>query len=140
MRSWKRLISMALAGILTVGCVAGCGTAANTAAQPARLDQPLHRIRPVDRHHRAARLVVRRMQRDRQRDLQLFLRQTVDLIRQSGGGQRDVALSDVQPVGRADQFQKPQHIVVVVQRFAGSHQYNVGDPLPRVLLHEQNLV
>lgn len=34
MRSWKRLISMALAGILTVGCVVGCGTAENTAVQP----------------------------------------------------------------------------------------------------------
>lgn len=51
-----------------------------------------------------------------------------------------MALSDVQPLRRTDQSDKPQDIVIVIQRLAGSHQYNVGDALAGVLLHKQNLI
>lgn len=34
MRSWKRLIAMALAGVMTVGCAAGCAAASGEAQQP----------------------------------------------------------------------------------------------------------
>ena len=103
-------------------------------------NQLLDREALVDRHGSAAALIVRRMQGNRQGNLQLLLSEAANLRHQAGRRQRNMALSDVQPLRRTDQSDKPQDIVIVIQRLAGSHQYNVGDALAGVLLHKQNLI
>ena len=53
----------------------------------AGLQQFLHRPAVVDRHQPRADVVVRRMQRNGQRQLQLFLHELVYLIDKAAGGQ-----------------------------------------------------
>ena len=50
---------------------------------PARLHQPLHRVRVVYRHDGRTGFVVRRVQRHRERDLELFLCQCFYFISNS---------------------------------------------------------
>ena len=48
--------------------------------------------------------------------------------------------TDVDAVGMAHQFEKPHHVVKVVQRLSGTHQHDVGHLASAVLLGEQDLV
>ena len=63
-------------------------------------DQLLQRERIVDRHHAGTGLIVRRMERDRQCQLQMALRQLVDLGHKAAGRQADVAHTDVDASGQ----------------------------------------
>ena len=65
--------------------------------------QLLHVIGAVHRHDLGARLAVRRVEGHRQRQLQIQLRQRVDLGHDATGGQTDMPHADVQPVGAVDQ-------------------------------------
>ena len=97
-------------------------------------DQLLQRERIVDRHHAGTGLIVRRMERDRQCQLQMALRQLVDLGHKAAGRQADVAHTDVDALRAGDDLQKVHHIIKIVQRLTDAHQNNVGDALAGVLL------
>ena len=91
----------------------------------------LHQLRNgiglVDRHDPAADLVIGPVEGNGQRDLELLLRQLINLRHQAAGGQADMAHGNVHAVGAVDQFQEPQHILKIVQRLANAHQHNVGN-------------
>ena len=84
--------------------------------------QLLHVAGPVHRHDLGAGLAVRRVEGDRQRQLQSQLRQPVNAGHHAAGGQGDVPHPDVQAVGMVHQLQKAQHVVQIVQRLADAHQ------------------
>ena len=48
--------------------------------------------------------------------------------------------ADVHAVSMAHQLQKLHHVVVVVQRFTGTHQHDVGYPSAAVLLGKEDLI
>ena len=102
--------------------------------------QLLHIIRAVHRHDAAARLAVRRVERHRQRQLQLLFRQCIDPRHHAAGGQTDVPHADIQPVGAVDQLQEAQHVVHVVQRLADAHEHDVGHGQAAVQLGEKHLI
>ena len=60
-----------------------------------------------------------------QGDLKPFLRQPADLRHQAAGGDREVALADIEPFLVGDQADKPHQVVVVVHGFAGPHHHHV---------------
>ena len=99
-----------------------------------RLHQPGHGVGVVHRHHLAADGVVGGVEGDGQGQLELVLRQPVDLGHDAAGGQADVAHPDVDPLGGRDQGEELHHLVKVVQRLADAHEDDVGDALPDVLL------
>ena len=74
------------------------------------------------------------MERDRQCQLQMALRQLVDLGHKAAGRQADVAHTDVDALRAGDDLQKVHHIIKIVQRLTDAHQNNVGDALAGVLL------
>ena len=106
----------------------------------AGIKQQFHVIGAVHRHDAAARLAVRRVQRDRQRQLQLLLRQGIDTGHHAAGGQADMPHTDVHAIGMIHQLQKPQHIGHVVQRLADAHQHNVGHRPAGIQLGEHHLI
>ena len=98
------------------------------------LDELVHRVGVVHRHHAAADLVVGRMQGYRQGKLQFMLRQPVDPRHQAAGGQADIPHPDIDPLRGGDQMQEFQHLVKVIQRLANAHQHDMGDALPDIPL------
>ena len=66
--------------------------------------QIVHRPAAVDRHDGATALVVRRVEGNRKCQLQFPLRQLVDPVHQTAGGQADVAHADVQSLRTVDQL------------------------------------
>ena len=68
--------------------------------------QFLHIIGAIHRHDPGPGLAVRRMEGHRQRQLQIQLRQRVDLRHDAAGGQADMPHPDVQAFRAVDQFQK----------------------------------
>ena len=86
----------------------------------------------VDRHQRRTARVVCRMERDRERDGEVFFFQLVDLRDDAGGGHRDVPSADVQPVRRGDEVQEFHGIFVVVKRLADAHHHDAVDALAKV--------
>ena len=103
-------------------------------------EQLLHVVGVVDRHDAAARRAVRRVERNRKRELQVFLRKRVDAGYNAAGGKRDVAHSDVQPLRVIHELQKAQHVRAVVQRLADAHENDVGDVLSRIQLGKEHLI
>ena len=103
------------------------------------LDQLLHRVGIVDRHHTAADLVGGCVQRDGKGELQFFLRQLVDLGHKAAGGKADVAHADIDALGRGDILQKAHHFVKVVQRLADAHEHDMGDALADIFLGSVDL-
>ena len=74
------------------------------------------------------------MQRDGKGELQLFLRQLVDLGYKAASRKADVAHADIDALGRGDVLQKTHHFVKVVQRLADTHEHDMGDALADILL------
>ena len=94
----------------------------------------------IDRHNFVSRLVVRRVKRHRERQLQLPLCQKPDFIDQTAGGQADVAHADVQSVRAVNQLEKLHDRIKIVQRLPDAHQHNVGNRKSGIDLAEQHLV
>ena len=94
---------------------------------PAGGQKLLHIPLVIDRHHLAAQRVIRRVKRHRQRELRLHLDEPVYFIHQSAGGERNVTHSYADAVRVGHQFQKAHHIVEIVERFAHSHQDDIGN-------------
>jgi hypothetical protein len=84
----------------------------------------------VDRHEGVAQLVVRRVQGQREGDLQALLRQAAHRRDQADGGDDDAALADADAVRRRvdDPADGADHPVVVRQRLAHAHEDDVADP------------
>ena len=81
----------------------------------------------IDRHDFVSRLVVRRVERHRERQLQLPLCQKPDFIDQTAGGQADVAHADVHSVRAVNQLQKLHDRIKIVQRLSDAHQNDIGN-------------
>ena len=103
-------------------------------------EQLLHVVGVVHGHDAAARRAVGRVERNRQRELQIVLRERVDARHHAAGGKRDVPHADVHPVGMVDELQKAQHIFPVVHRLADAHQDDVGNFASGVKLREKHLI
>ena len=58
-----------------------------------------------------------------QRNLQIFLRQLPDSRHNAAGGDSDISLADVKSAFACEQPDKTDKIIIIVQRFAGTH-YN----------------
>ena len=80
----------------------------------------------VDRHQARPQLVVRRVQRDGQPDLQALVGQPPHLRHQTRRRQRDAAGAQPQPVRVHQQPDRAQRLVVVGQRLAHAHEHDVG--------------
>ena len=94
----------------------------------------------VHRHDAAARLAVRRVERNGERELQIVLRERVDARHHAAGGERDVPHPDVHAVGMVDKLQKSHHIRAVIERLADAHEHDVGNFLPRIELRKEHLI
>ena len=106
----------------------------------AGVKQLLHIVGPVHRHDLRPGLAVRRMERYRQRQLQIQLRQPVNARNHAAGRKRDVAHPDIQTVRVIHKLQKTQYVIQIVHRFADAHKYDVADWKSCVLLRENDLI
>ena len=100
----------------------------------------LHRVGFVHRHDGAANLVGGCMKGNRQGQLELMLRQLINLRHQAAGGEADVPHGDVHSLRAVHQLQKPQHIVKIVQRLSDAHKHNVRYRQAGINLGEEHLV
>ena len=107
---------------------------------PARRQQRLDGIAPVDRHDGAADLVARCVQGDRQRELQVLLREPLDPVDQTAGGQADVTHADIHALFRVHKRQKAQYGVIIIQRLSDAHEHDVRHRQTGIELREQHLV
>ena len=69
----------------------------------------------------------------------IFLCQIIHTGNNAAGGHRNISLADVQPVFIRQHTDKFQKIVIIIQRFPGSHNHYIGNPLPGKLLYPVNL-
>ena len=100
----------------------------------------INRIFIGNRHQLAALFIVRRMKGKCQGDLESLICQFVHIRYDSAGGNGDVSLADVESFLARKQPHEAHQIVVVVHRLTRSHDNQIGDPLPGVLLNPVNLV
>ena len=76
-----------------------------------------HQFRPF--------LLIGRMKRNGQGNLQIFLCQIIHPGHNAAGGHRDISLADMQPVFVRKHTDKSQKILVIIQRLSGSHDHYV---------------
>ena len=50
-----------------------------------------------------------------------------------------MTLSHILPCRVVQQMNEPQHVVIVIQRFAAAHEHHAGNPLSQILLNGVNL-
>src|SRR5690606_9798957 len=84
------------------------------------------RILLVDRHQLVAQLVVGRMQRQRQGDVD-HLAQAVDHRRHTRGGKRHLALGNTVAEVVHHEIHGGDHVVEIEQRLTHAHHHHVGD-------------
>ena len=82
-------------------------------------------VRVRHRHELLSRLVVGRVQRNRQRHLKALVREAPHRGHEAAGGQRDRPGGEVQPPLVDGEAQEFDHVFVVVQRFAAPHQHHI---------------
>ena len=80
------------------------------------------------------------MKGKRQSDLQLFLCQLINLRHQSAGRNRHIPLADMKSVLISKQRNEPEQIVIIIERFPGSHDHHIGNALFRILRNCINLI
>ena len=59
------------------------------------------------------------------RDLESLICQTQHIRNNAAGGHRHIPLADIQSVFICQHADKPDKIIIVIQRFPGSHDNNV---------------
>ena len=91
------------------------------------------------RHQRSSLFLVGTVQGKCQRDLQLFFSKSPDVRYNSTGRRRDISLADIEPVLITDHVNEFQKIVIIIQRFSGSHDHNIRNSLASDLLDLVNL-
>jgi len=106
----------------------------------AGVNERRHAAAVVGRHDLRAGGIVRRVQGDRQRQLQVARRQIVKALDEAARGQRNVAHADVFPVRVVDQRKKAHDIVKVIERLADAHEDDVGDLAAGLPLGIEHLV
>ena len=74
------------------------------------------------RHQLPADVVVWRVQRNRKRDGQLFLRKIVHLRYQPAGRQGHVPEGHIEPIFSVQTSQKAHRLFVIVERFPAAHE------------------
>ena len=106
----------------------------------ARPDQLLHAPPVIGGHDAGSCLIVRRVQRDRQRELKIPFGKLFKSLDQPAGGKRDVAHADVHALRVVYQLQKAHDVVEVIQRLPDAHEDDVGDFFAGIKLGKQHLV
>ena len=95
---------------------------------PAGFQQHFHTPSAIDGHDLVTDVVVRRVKRDRERELGPELHQLVDLRHDAAGGHRDVPGTDVGAVFPGDDVEEAEHVVIVQKGLSHAHEDDVGDP------------
>ena len=80
------------------------------------------------------------MQRQGQRNRKPLLRQSADSRHNAAGGYGNVSLTDIQPLVMGYQTDKTYYVIIIIHRLTGSHNYNIGNPLPGISLNAVNLI
>ena len=107
---------------------------------PARCQQLGNVPAPVDRHNGVADGVVVRVERHRERYLELLGGKSVDAVDDPAGRERYVPLADAEPAPRvADETDEGRRRLVVVERLADAHHDDVVDPLAAVVSRGDHL-
>ena len=91
------------------------------------------------RHQRSPLFLVGTVQGKCQRDLQLFFCKFPDVRYNPTGRRRDISLADIESVFVTDHVNEFQKIVIIIQRFSGSHDHNIRNSLASYLLDLVNL-
>ena len=81
---------------------------------------------PVHRHQLAAQVVVRRVQRDRQLELDALFGQTPDARHNAAGAERDMTRADVDAFLVVENTQGAQDVIVIIKRLPHAHDDNVA--------------
>ena len=104
------------------------------------LHQLCQGIRIGNRHQLPSLFVRGRMQGKSKRNLQFILRQFPHLWHDPAGRYGQIPLTDVQPILIRKQGDKPQKILIIIQRFPGSHNHHIGNSLPALQHNCINLI
>ena len=97
---------------------------------PARLHQLRDRILIGDRHDLPALFIRDSVEGEGKRNGQVLFCQVVDPRNDPAGGHCDISLADIESVLIREKMKEAHQIVIVVKRLPGSHNDDVGDPLP----------
>lgn len=81
----------------------------------------------VDGHQLGAELVVRRMERDGELELDAFRGELLEAGDDPAGGKRNVPCAEVRSLSGIDELQRPQGLVIVGEGFAHAHDDDVRD-------------
>ena len=92
---------------------------------PAGFQQHFHTPSAIDGHDLVTDVVVRRVKRDRERELGPELHQLVDLRHDAAGGQAHVAKANLNALRLPQQPQELHHVVVIIKGFPRSHQNHI---------------
>ena len=93
-----------------------------------------------DRHELSSLFIRCGMQGKSQCNLQLFLCQFLNLRHQSTGRNCHIPLADMKPVLIGKQSKKPEQVLIIIERFPGSHDYHIGNALLRVSCNRIDLI
>ena len=77
------------------------------------------------RHELPPLLLSRSVQRQRERDLKLFLRKFKHFRNNAAGRYRDVSLTDIKSVLICQDANEFQEIIIIVKRLPGAHDYHI---------------
>ena len=100
----------------------------------------IHGIFIGDRHQFLTFLIIRRMKRKRQRDLQFLFCQIIHFRNNATGRNRYIPLTDAKSVFVGKYPDKTDKIIIIVHRLTGSHHYHVCHPFSGICLYPVDLV
>ena len=92
---------------------------------PRSIEHLMNVIFICDRHKLLTLLLIRSVQRDRQRDLQLLICKPPDVFYNTAGRHGNISLTDIQSMFIGQKPDKFKQIVIIIQRLTGTHQHNV---------------
>ncbi len=107
---------------------------------PAHIHQLAHPVRRRHRHQLPALPVVGRVKRDGDIYLGHILSKAQNLRQQAAGGYRNIPQAETQTVFIVQDLNSPDQLLIIVERFAGSHHDDVTDSLARIPAHGGYLI